>query len=180
MSFASTALDRIPEIVVSALVIYAAVVVMVRVSGKRTLAQCNAFDFVVTIALGSTLAATITSPSVGVAEGAVALAALIGLQFVVAWASRRWAAVHRTVQAAPTALLVDGALRHEAMAHHRLRADDVAAALRSQGLARFDDARAVILETDGTMSVIPATAPHGRGRSTLDGIDGYSASASTS
>ncbi|MEZ5207655.1 MAG: hypothetical protein R2690_11925 [Acidimicrobiales bacterium] len=77
MSFASTALDRIPEIVVSALVIYAAVVVMVRVSGKRTLAQCNAFDFVVTIALGSTLAATITSPPSGW-RTAPALAALTG------------------------------------------------------------------------------------------------------
>ena len=144
MTLAATAVDRVPEVLFSALLAYVAVIVMLRVSGKRTLAKLNAFDFLVTIALGSILATTITSPSVGPVDGIVAIGALIGLQFAVAWASRRWSALSRTVKATPAALLVDGELRPAAMAHSRVRADEVAAALRKHGLATFDGARAVV------------------------------------
>jgi len=63
--------------------------VVLRVSGKRTLAKLNAFDFVVTVALGSTLATILLNSTVSWAEGAVALAVLAGLQFLVAVVASR-------------------------------------------------------------------------------------------
>ena len=57
---------------------YAAVVVLLRVTGKRTLAKLNAFDLVVTVALGSTLATILLSADVSWSEGALALALLAG------------------------------------------------------------------------------------------------------
>ena len=68
---------------------YATLVVVLRVSGKRTLAKLNAFDFVVTVALGSTLATILLNSTVSWAEGAVALAVLAGLQFLVAVVASR-------------------------------------------------------------------------------------------
>ena len=62
---------------------YAALIATLRVSGKRTLAKLNAFDLVVTVALGSTLASVLTSSSVALAQGVTAFVTLIGLQFVV-------------------------------------------------------------------------------------------------
>jgi hypothetical protein len=68
---------------------YAALVLLLRVSGKRTLTKLNAFDLVVTVALGSTLATVLLSKSVALAEGVLALALLIGLQYAIAWLSVR-------------------------------------------------------------------------------------------
>ena len=64
---------------------YLALVVLLRLSGKRTLAKLNAFDWVVSVALGSTLATVLLSSDVSWSEGAVALVLLAALQFVVAW-----------------------------------------------------------------------------------------------
>ena len=63
---------------------YVTVVVVLRLSGKRTLAKLNAFDLVVTVALGSTLATILLSSDVSWAEGALALAMLALLQSLVA------------------------------------------------------------------------------------------------
>ena len=68
---------------------YAALILLLRASGNRTLSKMNAFDFVVTVALGSTLATMLLSADVALAEGVVALALLIGLQFVITWLSAR-------------------------------------------------------------------------------------------
>ena len=56
---------------------YAALVHFLRVSGKRTLSKMNAFDLIVTVALGSTLATVLLSSSVSLATGALAFALLI-------------------------------------------------------------------------------------------------------
>jgi hypothetical protein len=85
---------------------YVTVVAVLRVSGKRTLAKLNAFDLVVTVALGSTLATILLNTDVSWAEGAVALALLAGLQFLVAWSSRALPAGRAIVTARPTLLLL--------------------------------------------------------------------------
>ena len=58
-------------------------------SGKRTLAKLNAFDLVVTVAMGSTLATALLSKQTTQADGVAAFGVLIGLQFVVTWLSVR-------------------------------------------------------------------------------------------
>ncbi|WP_328517688.1 DUF421 domain-containing protein [Devosia algicola] len=68
---------------------YVTLILFLRISGKRTLAKLNAFDLVVTVALGSTLSAIILQESVALAEGAVALALLIAAQFAVTFISVR-------------------------------------------------------------------------------------------
>ena len=71
------------------LMAYAALILFLRTSGQRTLAKLNAFDLVVTVALGSTLASIVTSDRLPLANGVLALAMLIALQYVVAWATLR-------------------------------------------------------------------------------------------
>ena len=84
---------------------YSALVLVLRVSGKRTLSKMNAFDFVVTVALGSTLATVLLSKGVALAEGVAAFALLVGMQFVITWASVRSGAVSRLVKSEPQMLL---------------------------------------------------------------------------
>jgi uncharacterized membrane protein YcaP (DUF421 family) len=139
---------------------YLALVILLRVSGKRTLSKMNAFDLVVTVALGSTLASILTSQSVALAEGLVAFAVLIGLQFVVAWASSRSTGISRIVKSEPTLLVYRGELLVDALRRERVARDEVLAALRRQGAPALDAVEAVVLETDGSFSVIRAS---GRG-----------------
>lgn len=73
---------------------YVALLLILRVSGKRTLAKLSAFDFVVTIALGSSLSTLLLSEDVALAEGVTAMGLLVVLQFAVAWLIARSRRLH--------------------------------------------------------------------------------------
>lgn len=75
--------DGAVRVVVAGILAYASIVVLVRVSGKRTLASMNAFDFIVNIALGSLLASLILSRDVPIVDGVAGFLVLLGLQFAV-------------------------------------------------------------------------------------------------
>ncbi|QDX25697.1 DUF421 domain-containing protein [Sphingomonas suaedae] len=158
------------RVIVITLSAYAILIVVLRAAGKRALAKLNAFDLVVTVALGSTLATVLLSKDVALAEGALAFAMLAGLQYAVARASIRWRWFRNAVRAEPRLLLKDGVLRPEAMAAERVTADEVAAALRQQGIGRIADAAAVVLETDGSLSVIAASAGRVAELDVLEGV----------
>ncbi|MBF0307577.1 MAG: DUF421 domain-containing protein, partial [Alphaproteobacteria bacterium] len=87
---------------------YAALVLVLRVSGKRTLSKMNAFDLVVTVSLGSSLATVLLSKTVALAEGVLAFSLLIALQWLVAWASVRSQPFRRIIKAEPSLLFFDG------------------------------------------------------------------------
>ncbi|MDJ0387800.1 DUF421 domain-containing protein [Roseomonas sp. E05] len=147
---------------------YVALVVLLRVSGKRTLAKLNAFDFIVTVALGSTLATVLLSKSVALAEGILAFALLAGLQFVVAWLSVRSERFDALVKSEPALLLHQGRFLDSALRAQRVTREEVLSALRGQGFARPEQVGAVVLETDGTLSVLGA--PHLEERERLPGV----------
>jgi uncharacterized membrane protein YcaP (DUF421 family) len=145
------------RVVVVGVCAYLALVALLRVSGKRTLSKMNAFDLVVTVALGSTLATILLSKDVALLEGITAFVLLIAMQFVIAWLSVRSAAVQRLVKSEPTLLFYRGDFLHSVMLKERVTEDEVRAAVRSQGMAAVADVEAVVLETDGTFTVIPAS-----------------------
>jgi uncharacterized membrane protein YcaP (DUF421 family) len=163
--------DGILRVLIVGTVSYASLVGILRVSGKRTLGQLNAFDFIVTVALGSTLATILLSSDVAYAEGLTALVLLSGLQFVVAFVSSRWPAARGAVTARPTALVIDGELQHEQLRRNRLTESEVLQAVRSTGSGDLSAMAAVVLETNGTLSVIPG-GKLGSG-SAMTGIAGY-------
>ena len=144
---------------------YVALIALLRVSGKRTLAKLNAFDFVVTVALGSTLATVLLSSSVALAEGLTALALLVGLQYLVAWASVRSPRVKRLVKSEPTLVYRDGFL-DEALRRQRVTRDELRQAARAQGHGDLGSVSAIVLETDGTFSIL--TGPPSSLRSAED------------
>lgn len=162
--------DIIRVLIVGA-VSYATLMVVLRLSGKRTLSQLNAFDFIVTVALGSTLATILLSSDVAYAEGLTALALLTGLQFIVAWVSARWPGARNTITASPTALAVNGQLQHDELRRNRLTESEVLQAVRSTGTGDLSLVAAVVLETNGKLSVIP-TSKLGSGTA-MNGITGY-------
>jgi uncharacterized membrane protein YcaP (DUF421 family) len=134
---------------------YVSLVFLLRVSGRRTLSKMNAFDFVVTVALGSTLATILLNRDVSLAEGTLALGLLIALQFVITWSSVRVAWVKRAVTGDPMLLLYRGEMLMAEMKRSRVTEDEVRAAIRAASIGSIDDVGAVVLETDGSFSVLP-------------------------
>ncbi len=133
---------------------YAMLIVFLRISGKRTLSKMNAFDLVVTVALGSTLTTVLLSRSVPLAEGVLALALLICLQFVLTWASVRSRRVRDLIKSEPALLVRDGVYLEKAMRKERMTREEIDAALRESGMTALSGVSAVVLETDGSLSVI--------------------------
>lgn len=133
---------------------YVTLVVVLRASGKRTLSKLNAFDLVVTVAIGSTFAAVITNRSLPLSEGVAALFLLVALQFAVTAVSVRVPWAGRLIKAEPTLLLHDGQILHEAARRERVVEAEILAAIRASGGAEFDDAVCVVLEADGGLSAV--------------------------
>lgn len=148
---------------------YVALVLLLRISGKRTLSKLNAFDLVVTVALGSTLATVLLSKSVALAEGVLALGLLIFLQYAIAWLSVRSPRFQTMIKAEPTLLVRRGGFLEGAMRAERITREEILAAARASGVAELQAIAAVVLETDGSLSVIAgADMPSGIG--TLDTV----------
>lgn len=148
---------------------YVSLVILLRISGRRTLSKMNAFDLIVTVALGSTLATVLLNRNVALAEGTLAFALLIGLQYVVTWSSVRASWVKRLVTGEPAMLLYQGRFLPSAMKAARVTEDEVRSAVRASGLTRIDEVAAVVLETDGSFSIVQQ-GPEVAGKSSLDGV----------
>ncbi len=141
---------------------YVSLIAFLRVSGKRTLSKMNAFDLVVTVALGSTLATVLLNKDVSLAQGARAFALLIAMQFIVTWSSVRARWVRRLATGEPALLLYQGAFLPHALRRARVTEDEVRAAVRGAGLAGLEKVEAVVLETDGSFSVVRRNGESGR------------------
>ena len=135
------------------IIAYASLILFLRISGKRTLSKMNAFDFVITVALGSTLATIILSKDTPLAEGLLALGLLILLQFVITFLSVRSKIVSRMVKAEPQLLYYRGEYLMNAMKTERVNQGEILQAMRTQGMNEAD-VEAVVLETDGSFSVV--------------------------
>lgn len=147
---------------------YASLVFLLRISGRRTLSKMNAFDLVVTVALGSTLATVILNKNVTLVQGTLAFALLIGMQFAVTWTSVRVSWVRQVVTGEPALLFYQGDYLTAALKRARVTEDEVRAAVRANGMASLEQAQAVVLETDGSFSVVGKGT--GEGSSSLDGV----------
>ena len=151
---------------------YLGLVLMLRLFGKRTLSKMNAFDLVVTVALGSTLATALLSKDVPLVDGLVALAVLILLQWLISKASVHSERIERWINPEPRLLLHRGEVLHEALQKERVTKEELAAATREAGLASLALVEAIVLETNGDLSVVPTSASTAK-PSALKRVKGY-------
>jgi uncharacterized membrane protein YcaP (DUF421 family) len=140
---------------ISGIVAYFVLIVFLRISGKRTLSKLNAFDLVVTVALGSTLATILLNKNVAITEGLLALLLLIVFQYIITWSSVRSEKVGKAVKSTPSVLFYKGEFRAEEMKKERVTNEEIIAAARKKGVEKMEQVRVVFLETDGSLSIIP-------------------------
>jgi uncharacterized membrane protein YcaP (DUF421 family) len=139
-------------VVLSALSVYLAVIVATRIVGLRSFSKMSAFDFAMTVAIGSIIASVATG-GVGIVEGLLAIASLYALQFGVAWLRQR-TEVMGIVDNRPLLLMHGTTILHDHLRRSRITESDLRAKLREAGILRFDQVHAVVLETTGDVSVL--------------------------
>ncbi len=121
---------------------YVLLIVLLRTSGKRTLSKMNAFDFIITIALGSTLATVILNKNVALVDGMLAFFILIYLQNIITWSSARYKNISNLIKSTPALLVYKGEMLKEIMLKERIDEDEIYATVREKGLSSVQEADA--------------------------------------
>jgi len=137
---------------------YIAVVALLRYFGKRALTKMNAFDMVVTVAIGSAFASAVMSKSVTLVDGVVAWCLLLLLQRLFAALSIRLGWFGRYLKAQPLLIIYRGNILWDNARKEQLGRLEILGGLRSQGIAAVEDVLAMVLEPDGSFSVVELSA----------------------
>ncbi len=163
--------DSIVRSVVITILAYMVLIFMLRISGKRTLSKMNAFDFVITVALGSCLATVALNKSVPLADGALVFFLLILLQFIITWLSVRIDKVKKIITCTPTLLLYKGEMLKEVMKKERVTIEEMYVIARKNGFTDLKKIDAIVLETTGDLNVIASF--NNVDMQTMDDISNY-------
>jgi uncharacterized membrane protein YcaP (DUF421 family) len=147
--------------VLATAIVFALIIAILRVVGAQAIATMSGYDMVATVTLGSIVAAVAVTRGVTVSEAIAALLTLIALQEAIRFLQSRNLLLHHVVRQPPLVLVWNGELLEDRLLHGRISADEVRAAVRKTDLASISDARVVVLENDGSWSVIPCSAPLG-------------------
>ncbi|TGC09401.1 DUF421 domain-containing protein [Methanolobus halotolerans] len=146
--------EKILRIVVLGVCGYIVLVLLLRTTGQRTLSKLNAFDFVITVALGSTFGTLLLSSDTQLIDGIMAFGVLVGLQFSVSWLTVRSDTVKRVVKNEPKLVYYKGNYLIGNMKKVRIVKEEIEQSIRSTGHSSVRDVDAVVLETDGGLSII--------------------------
>ena len=148
-------------IVISAVALYALLILYTRLVGLRSFSKMSAFDFAITIAIGSVLASVTLWQKPTLWDGAVALGTLFGLQFVVGNLRKRVSGLTALIDNAPL-LLMDGTeVLDDNLRRANMTEADLRAKLREANVTRLEQVRAVVMESTGDVTVLhgPSDAP---------------------
>jgi uncharacterized membrane protein YcaP (DUF421 family) len=148
------------HVVVCATISYLVLFLFIRISGKRTLSKLNAFDFVVTVTLGSTLSSMILK-KVPLVEGCVALIIIIALQYLLAWLAMRSPKAENIINSEPVLLFYNGNYLRSAMKKEVITEGEIHAEIRKYRIENIADVRAVVLELNGELTVVKKSDPAG-------------------
>lgn len=134
--------------------IYGTMILLLRVYGKRTLSKMNAFDLVVTFALGSILAGVAINQKIPLADGITAMLLFIVLQYLLTWLSVRVKFVKNLITNKPSLIFYKGEFLYDVMKKERITTEEILSAVRQEGISNLDEIAMIILETTGAIAII--------------------------
>jgi uncharacterized membrane protein YcaP (DUF421 family) len=142
------------DIALRAVVIFVFLVFVTRVMGRRELSSLTPFDLILLVVMGDAIQQGLTQDDYSVTGAIIAVATIAALQVGTSYVSFRSERARTVLEGLPLVLVQDGKLIEENLKRERLGADEVAAEMRLQQIANFDDVEWAILETNGSMSFI--------------------------
>lgn len=152
----------LPEVVLRVALIYLFLVVVLRISGKREVGQMSILELIVVLLISDAVQNSMVGENSSVWGGMIAVLTLLGMDYGLNLLTSRSRRLRRAIEGEPRLLVRDGRLLTKALKEEGVDVWDVRAAVRQEGLARIEDVRIAVLETDGSISVIPMDAPRGQ------------------
>ncbi len=137
------------------LILYAIVVLVVRVMGKRQIGQLQPFELVIAIMLADLASAPVDDVGVPLLKGVVPIFALAFAQITISFLSLKSERFRTLIGGSPSILIENGVLQQKKLEQLRINLNDLLEQLRSQNIANIDDVEFAILETNGNLSVFP-------------------------
>lgn len=178
IAFFNVESEALLRIVVVGSLAYFSLIILLRISGKRTLAQLNAFDFIITVAIGSTLGRLMTAKNVSLAESITAFFTLISLQYLVSWITVRSETFNYLVTTTPKLLYFRDRFLYKAMQEQRVSKAQLLAVVRNNRIGSLQEVDAIVMESAGTITVIKQSTIHSsKEASTLQDIPEYPSAA---
>jgi uncharacterized membrane protein YcaP (DUF421 family) len=142
------------ELVARAVVVYAALLIALRLFGKREVGQFTLYDLVFILLVANALQPAMTGPDSSVGGGIVLIAALVGANFAVGKLDEI-GIFHRLFGSSPSVLIKDGKLLPATLKREGITGDEVEMAIREHGVDSLKDVELGVLEPDGTISIVP-------------------------
>lgn len=144
------------DIVLRSVVVYGVLLVLLRISGRRTLAEITAFDFVLLLIIGEATQQALLGEDFSVTNAVIAIVTLLLLDIVLSLAKQRFARFDKILAGMPTVIVENGRCLTARMARARVSEEDVLeAARRLQGIERIEQIKYAVLEISGGISIIP-------------------------
>jgi len=153
------------EFVLRAAAVYMVLLVLIRLSGKRTMGQFTPFDMMLIVLLGSAVQNSLLGEDTSLLGGLLLAATLIVINWCVAFVTSRSLRAERLVEGVPTVLARDGQLFRSVLKREMVSEDDFNEALRQNGEMTLTDVRIALLETNGTISVVKRDSDNGQATS---------------
>lgn len=140
------------ELIVRATLVYFAVLVMVRLSGKRTIGEFSPFDVIVLLLLSEAAQGSLTGEEHSLQGGLIAIATLVLLNYLMAFMATRSHRFESVIEGDPVTLIRDGVRRVDALRRNNIPDGDLAEAMRAKGIRHESEVEWAVLEPDGQIT----------------------------
>lgn len=151
-------IDKLVRIVITVVMVYVLIVLVTKISGKRSTSQLNNFDWIVTVMIGSLGASIILLEEIPFVEGGSAIVVLYVLQFLVTKYASISPPFSSVILSEPRIVFYQGQYLSEAMRAERLTQQELESAMRAEGIRNLNEIEAIVFESDATLTIITKNA----------------------
>ena len=144
------------DTVIRAAIVYAIMLLIFRIAGKRTLSEITTFDFVLTLIIAEAVQQGMVDQDQSLTGAFLLVATLVGLDIALSLLKQRYKGLERLLEGTPVIVLANGRMRRDAADNERVDdAEILAAARQAHGLKRLDQIDYAVIEVSGGISVVP-------------------------
>ncbi len=147
------------DTVLRAVSVYAMLLIIFRISGKRSLAQITTFDLVLTLIISEAIQQALVIDDNSITNAFILVVTLVTVDIGLSLAKERWTRFEKILEGTPVILLENGRLHEDRMRSERVGCEEILGAAREcHGLERLDQIKYAIVEQNGTITVVPHPA----------------------
>jgi uncharacterized membrane protein YcaP (DUF421 family) len=147
--------SHLAEVALRTLIVYFALLLAMRLAGKREVGQLKPFDLVTLLIISNALQNAMVGPDSSLVGGLTAAGVILGVNYVVSALRSRYAAAQQLFEGSPSLIVHDGKFVADHMRREGLSEADVLQAMREHGVDDLSQVKDAVLEVDGSISIVP-------------------------